>query len=208
MTANAQFWDRTADRYSRSKIKNMDAYEATLDRVRAYLDRDFHMLELGCGTGTTALLLADAAETITATDISSRMCEIGREKAKSEGVDNVNFVEAAPENAPVREGGYDVVGAFNLLHLLQDRPAAYAAVRARLKPGGLFISKTTCLKGHYRLLRSIMPLLRVVRLVPYFSALSVEALEAEIEQAGFEIIETGNYPDVPPSRFVVARKTG
>jgi len=37
--------------------------------------------------------------------------------------------------------------------------------------------------------------------------LSPEALEAAIRRAGFEIVETGDYPaKTPPRRFVVARK--
>jgi hypothetical protein len=29
-----------------------------------------------------------------------------------------------------------------------------------------------------------------------------------VRDAGFEIVETGNYPDKTPSRFIVARKPG
>ena len=36
--------------------------------------------------------------------------------------------------------------------------------------------------------------------------MSIDNLEATMRSAGFEIIETGNYPDRPPRRFLVARK--
>ena len=41
---------------------------------------------------------------------------------------------------------------------------------------------------------------------PYVNFLTIDRLERAIESAGFEILETGDYPAKPPSRLVVARK--
>ncbi len=41
---------------------------------------------------------------------------------------------------------------------------------------------------------------------PFVKFMETAELETAIETAGFEIIETGNYPAAPPCRFVVARK--
>jgi ubiquinone/menaquinone biosynthesis C-methylase UbiE len=53
----------------------------TLDCTRKHLSASDNVLEVGCGTGTTALLLAPSVKQITASDISSRTIEIAREKA-------------------------------------------------------------------------------------------------------------------------------
>ncbi len=56
MTDSAKFWNKTADRYARSPIGNMESYEKTLERTRAYLSVSDAVLVFGCGTGTLARL--------------------------------------------------------------------------------------------------------------------------------------------------------
>ena len=205
MTRSASFWDRRADRYARQPIKDTQSYERTLDRTRAYLSENDEVLEIGCGTGTTALLLARSVRQLIACDVSSRMLEIAREKAADQGVSNVRFVRAdVPGNLP--EGGpFDAILAFNLLHLLEDIPATLRALKARLKPGGWFVSKTVCMAEHSRLWGLVFPVMRLVGLAPGVHLMKIAELERQIAGAGFEIVETGSFPASPPSRFVVAR---
>jgi ubiquinone/menaquinone biosynthesis C-methylase UbiE len=143
--ADARFWDRTARRYAADPIKDMDGYERTLDRTRHYLNRTDAVLELGCGTGTTALRLAPHVSRMTATDLSDEMIAIAREKATAEACRNVEFAVATPDLAPWPDGSFDAVLAFNLWHLVADRALAFAQVHRLLKPGRLFVSKTPCL---------------------------------------------------------------
>ena len=91
-TANdARFWDRIARKYAADPIADMAGYERTLERTRHFLQSDHIVFELGCGTGTTALKLAPAVGRILATDVSSEMISIAREKAAGEGHLNVAF---------------------------------------------------------------------------------------------------------------------
>ena len=77
---DARFWDRTSRKYAASAILDRAGYERTLDRTRALLGSGDRVLELGCGTGTTALLLADDVQHYLATDISAGMIAIANEK--------------------------------------------------------------------------------------------------------------------------------
>ena len=43
-------------------------------------------------------------------------------------------------------------------------------------------------------------------LAPYVRCLTIAELEAILSDAGFEILETGDFPSSPPSHFVAARK--
>ena len=97
--------------------------------------------------------------------------------------------------------------AFHLLHLVDDLPAALRAVTDRLRPGGVFISKTVCLgeRGGWKL-RAFVRVMRLVGMAPPVAYLGAEELEAAIAAAGFEIVETGTFPKVPPNRFVVGRR--
>jgi predicted TPR repeat methyltransferase len=81
--ADARFWDRTARRYAADPIEDQDGYVPTVDRTRHYLLGTDTVLELGCGTGTTALQLAAHVSRIVATDLSSEMIAIAREGGRS-----------------------------------------------------------------------------------------------------------------------------
>lgn len=210
MTADARFWDRIALKYAGRPIRDMDAYRYTLERTRSYLRADDKVLELGCGTGSTAIALASTAEDILATDLSLGMLTIGRERAWDAGVSNVRFLRADAATAPNRK--FDTVMAFNLLHLLPDLDAVLASVAARVRKGGLFISKTPCLgeaRGSwtYWMYTVAIPLMRLAGKAPsYVDFIDIRTLEAAVQRAGFEIIETGNYPADTPSRYLVARR--
>ena len=205
MHKHAQFWDRIADKYAASPIKNMAAYEQTMDRTRSYLSSEQDVLEVGCGTGSTALLLAPDVNHITATDISRRMIEIGQAKARDRQAANVTFRQAALPDETLAPGSFDTILCFNTLHLVTDLPAVLRNLRSALKPGGVFISKTVCLAEQTRLWAIPISLIRLVGKAPYVNLLTFEALESAIAAEGFEVIETGVYP-APCSRFVVARK--
>ena len=207
----ALFWDQTARKYAQSPIRDMDAYTYTLNRTRSYLKPSDKVLELGCGTGSTALLLAENVAHITASDLSGNMIKVGMEKAADQDITNVSFVQSDVLGGAIDEGPYDVVMAFNLFHLLEDPEAATRRVAGLLKPGGLFISKTVCTPGaglpmKFRIMLLALPLMQWLGKAPYVNFMDIEALEAMISGQGFEIMEAGNYPAAPPSRYIVARK--
>lgn len=207
MQTDVKFWDKIAPKYARSPIKDVPAYEYTLDRTRSYLKPTDTALELGCGTGGTALELADAVAHLTATDLSDAMLSEGR--AKVSETTNVTFERSDIATAP--EGPFDVVMAFNLIHLIRDPDAALGQIHKRLKPGELFISKTPCNPKRgaplgYRLIRLVLPLIQLVGKAPYVSFMDVREWDAKVTAAGFDIIESGNHPANPPARYLVARK--
>jgi ubiquinone/menaquinone biosynthesis C-methylase UbiE len=203
----AKFWDRLANWYSKKPVKDMESYNKTLDCAKKHLSESDNVLEVGCGTGTTALLLAPSVKQIMASDFSARMIEIAREKAATQKVGNVHFDRGTLFDEDLQKASFDVIIAFNFLHLLEDIPSAVRRVDELLKPGGLFISKTACLAEHGRLLRLALAVMRPLGFAPYVRFLKVAELEDSITRAGFEILETGTYPPSPPSRFIVARKS-
>jgi 2-polyprenyl-3-methyl-5-hydroxy-6-metoxy-1,4-benzoquinol methylase len=162
---------------------------------------------VGCGTGTTALLLAPSVKQIIASDISSRMIEIAKGKASTQKVENVRFDQATLFDEELGKGCFDVVLGFNLLHLLEDIPGAVHRVSELLKPSGLFISKTACLAEQSRLWGVVVAAMRLLGFAPYVKCLKIAELEGIITSAGFDIIEIGVFPPSPPSRYIVARKS-
>lgn len=205
MMANPVFWTRIAEKYAASPVRDPDAYEATLERVRSYLGKDDCVLELGAGTGTTSTKLADAVAHYTVTDFSEGMLSIAKERTA--GFDNITVRQAETTDKDLWENGYEAVMAFSLLHLVDDLDATLHSVHRMVKPGGYFISKTVCLTGKWTLLKAVLPVMRLFNKAPAkVSFLKPAYLESRIEAAGFRIIETGNYPNSPIARFVVAQK--
>lgn len=207
----AKFWDKIAEKYAKSPIADEDAYTYTLERTRSYLSPNDNILEVGCGTGSTALLLAGDVRQITASDLSGNMIRIGSEKARDQGVSNVTFVSAELFDSAIESRPYDAILALNLLHLLEDMPAAIRRINGLLKPGGTFISKTVCALGSgmplkFRLIKMILPLMQLIGKAPYVNFMEIKDLEKIISAGGFKIIETGNYPASPPNRYIVAQK--
>src|SRR6188768_2480172 len=98
LATSSRFWDRRAASYAKKPVPDEDAYARTLERVRAYLSPSASVLELGCGTGTTALALAPSARDILATDYSAEMIGIATAKAGAAGVTNVRFRQSTPED--------------------------------------------------------------------------------------------------------------
>lgn len=211
MTAdkNARFWDRIARKYAASPISDTAGYERTLARMRELLKPADVVLEFGCGTGTTALNLAPSAARYIASDVSPEMIAIARQKAAAQSVENIEFAVATPEAAPWPDASFDAVMAFNLLHLVEAREAALRAVHRLLKPRGLFVSKTPCLKEMNPSIRLLVPVMRAFGKAPFVAFFSADALEREIGGAGFEIVERdrhGSRRKQEPRIFLVARK--
>ena len=73
-----------AETYASSPVKNVEGYEDTISRIRKYLKPASNVLEVGCGSGTTALKLADLATSYTATDFSPELIKICKQR-QSEG---------------------------------------------------------------------------------------------------------------------------
>lgn len=205
----ARFWDRVARKYERDRIKDMAGYQRTLERTRQLLGAGDTVLEIGCGTGTTALHLAPALKRLFATDVSSEMIAIAREKAAAAACTNVEFMVAAAGMVPGDDGSCDAVLALNLLHLVVDRRAALERSLRLLKPGGLLISKTPCLAEMSWFIRLAVPLAQRLGKAPPVSVFSAPQLEADIEAVGFTIIERGRHGSKrgDPRIFLVARKS-
>lgn len=202
--ANQRFWNRIAGRYAARPLKNVAAYEAMLADVAARLKDTDRVLEIGCGTGGTAIRLAPGVAHWTATDFSTEMVQIAQ--AKPAG-DNVQFIVADAVQA--FEGGpFDAVCAFNVLHLVDDLPDTLARIHNHLTLDGQLICKTWCFSDVALKLRLLFPVLRLVGLFPVTTLLSGSGLRQAINDAGFDITDERIFGDHRQNPYIVARKRG
>jgi ubiquinone/menaquinone biosynthesis C-methylase UbiE len=205
----ARFWNRIARKYAADPIADMAGYETTLRRVQALLLAEYSVLEIGCGTGSTALRLAPGIRRMLATDVSSEMIAIAREKLAAQPLPRLRFAVAVAEAAAGGDACHDAVLAFNLLHLVTDLDATLRATLSALKPGGLFISKTPCLAEMNPLItRVAVPLMRAIGKAPAVLSFDEAQLRAAFERHGLEIeaVERHGTKRKDMRVFIVARK--
>lgn len=208
LAANVRFWDRVARRYAADPIADVPGYERTLERVQALLSPWQSVLEVGCGTGSTALRLAPHTGRLLATDVSAEMIAIAREKLAADPRPQLRF-EVAEAGAPSAGAPHDAVLAFNVLHLVPDLDAAIGRLVALLKPGGLLISKTPCLSEMNPLLtRVAVPLMRLLGKAPAVLVFDAGSLKAAFERHGLVVdaVERHGTRRKDFRVFIVARK--
>lgn len=199
------FWDKIADRYSRRPVADEESYQKKLQVTRQYLRPDMEVLEFGCGTGSTAIAHAPFVKRIQAIDISSKMLEIARSKANASETLNIAFQQSGIDEFSVAEQSLDAVLGLSILHLLPNMKSAIAKVHGMLKPGGIFISSTACLGDSMKFLKFIVPIGRLLGLIPLVKIFTSKELEDSLIDCGFAI-DYRWQPGKSKAVFIVAKK--
>jgi SAM-dependent methyltransferase len=116
------------------------AWLPALEGVVAKLEAGAKVADVGCGHGSSTILMAQAfpRSTFVGTDYHAGSIETARERAEEAGVaDRVRFETAA---AAVHPGeGYDLVTMFDCLHDMGDPVGAARQVRKTLAPDGTWL---------------------------------------------------------------------
>ncbi|WP_420860710.1 class I SAM-dependent methyltransferase [Algirhabdus cladophorae] len=210
MASDAVFWSKAARKYAASAIADPKAYAYTLELTKEALKPTDRVLELGCGTGSTAVELAPLVADYLATDFAKGMIEIAAERQAEADIHNLTCAVATPAQAATK-GPFDVVLALNLLHLVDDIEGALADVVQATQSGGLFISKTVTkpagrLPLKIKLILAVLPLAQWLGKAPFVRFDDAATLEARLTQAGFEILQS-HIDDGPLARhYVIARR--
>lgn len=202
-----RFWNRFANRYAARPIKDTAAYEALLADVAGRLRPTDHVLEIGCGTGGTAIRLAPVVGTYRATDFSTEMIRIAREKMEraNPAPANLRFDLASAETA-FDGSPFDAICAFNVLHLVEDLSGMLREIHHRLRPGGLLISKTWCFADLGRRPRLLFGVLKPLGLFPPARFLTEAQLRQMLQDAGFVLIDHRVFGTRPQNPYLVSRK--
>lgn len=200
--STVRFWDRISKSYEARPIADIEIYEKKLAITRDYLTPETSLLEVGCGTGKTAVLHAPFVKSIIGTDFSAQMIEIARRQAELSNLSNIEF-EVAGAMPSLSSRQTDVVMAMSLVHLLEDPKAFMEQVHKTLSPGGVFISSTECLSDVAKFLKPVANLGRRLKLLPRLSFFSCDDLVNMMQESGFSIEH--EWRPKKGSSFIVAR---
>ncbi len=92
--------------------------------------------DLGIGDGLLTLMLSEAADRVTAVDISKEMLAQLQTRARAKGIENIETVEGEIENLPLPDASHDVAVLSQALHHADAPVRALMEARRILVPGG------------------------------------------------------------------------
>ena len=143
------------------------------------------------------------------------MIKIAQGKAEAQNIDQVTFEQLTIEELEVENCSYDAVLGLNILHLLENKESAITAVPASLiakvykmlKPGGIFVTSTTCMGDAYSWFKLIAPIGRALGFFPLVRIFTAQHLIESLTDAGFAL-DYQWQPSKDKAIFIVAKKSG
>jgi 2-polyprenyl-3-methyl-5-hydroxy-6-metoxy-1,4-benzoquinol methylase len=149
MSKSERFWDRAAKRFEGRVNEDDEEAITTLEYTRKYLQSNDIVLDFACATGKYSLEIAPRVREVWGIDISAEMITAAKRNAVERSVDNVQFMQAEITDPRLEGESFDVILAYNILHLVGDPPQVVDKIKELLKPGGLFISGTPSQVDHF-----------------------------------------------------------
>jgi ubiquinone/menaquinone biosynthesis C-methylase UbiE len=137
-----QLWDGHADTFDDEADHGLRDPEvrAAWQALLAPLipEQPGRIADLGCGTGSLAVLLAEQGNRVSGVDISGNMIRLARAKALAAGAD-VDLVQGDAAEPPFAEASFDLVLARHVLWAFDNRDAVLQRWVKLLAPHGRLI---------------------------------------------------------------------
>ena len=130
-------WDKFSGIYTPAMKTQDGAYQLMYYRIKKVI-KGLKVLEIGTGTGMIAKNVAEAAESVIATDFSEKMLI---EASKGKNPENLSFQFADATSLPFPDGYFDAVIIANTLHLIPEPEKALSEISRVLRnDGGILIA--------------------------------------------------------------------
>jgi len=118
------------------------------------------VLEIGCGTGVHARLLAEAGARLSAIDLTPTAVELTRQRLQLAGI-AADVREADAESLPYPDGSFDYVWSWGVVHHSESTQAVLAEIARVLRPGGrvglmVYHRNSITFWGNYVLYRGVI----------------------------------------------------
>jgi 2-polyprenyl-3-methyl-5-hydroxy-6-metoxy-1,4-benzoquinol methylase len=191
-------WDALFEAADFDAFTNRAFLEEALSRIDLQVGAE--VFEYGCGTGPAACLLAALGYRVHAVDLIPEAIELARRNAQERNL-HVDFAVqdvCALADVPAERQYAMVMERYCLQSIVtdEDRARLFAAVRARVEPGGHYVLSTAMYDPERRYDGEFVfdPATGICQRngVPYRRHLTASALRAELSEAGFTVVsQTG-----------------
>lgn len=144
MTSNAEQFEHWNSEESQHWVVHADRYDVMLGGYvphildAAALAPDAEVLDVGCGSGATALAAARLATEghVLGVDLSGPMLEHARTRAQEAGLTNIAFEQLDAQTADLTDASRDaIISRFGVM-FFDDPVAAFTNIAGALRPGG------------------------------------------------------------------------
>jgi 2-polyprenyl-3-methyl-5-hydroxy-6-metoxy-1,4-benzoquinol methylase len=205
------FWNKQAKKYDNSERQFEAVYKEIISRTKEYLNANDTVLDLGCATGTKTLELAGSTKQILGLDFSEKMINEAIKKKNEFHIVNASFTQGTIFDNDFGEKSFDKVISYGVIHLLDDCEEVIRKIHALLKPGGLFISTTACLKDKMalrnRLVFNAYLLIKRLGLFPlHLNMFKTNDVENLVSNENFQLVRAERIFYGMTISYIVARK--
>ena len=128
-SSSAGQWDRLRDELFGDRFH--------LSALAAFVEPDWIVGDLGCGTGQLSAALAPFVARVVAVDGSAAMLQAA--KKRLHGLDNIDLRRGDLEALPIDDARLDAATVMLVLHHIPEPAKALAEVARVLKPGGRIV---------------------------------------------------------------------
>jgi 2-polyprenyl-3-methyl-5-hydroxy-6-metoxy-1,4-benzoquinol methylase len=206
-----EFWDKQAKRYDYSERQFDPVFKEIILRTKNYLTTNDKVLDFGCATGTKTIELADSVKHIHGLDISIEMINEANKKIIESNLKNISFAQGDIFDKDFEKASFDKIISYGVIHLLNDSDKIISRICDLLKPDGLFISSTACLKSKMAFKNSLefnaYLLIKKLGIFPlHLNMFTPENVENIITNQGFQIVKAETIFHGITISFIIARK--
>ncbi len=205
LNKTGKFWNKVAKKYASKPVPDQSIYDEKIKLTQSLMAPEMQVMEFGCGTGSTALLHASYIKSVWATDISDEMIKIAKSKASKQNITNVNFECISIDSMQLPKDSFDMVMGHSILHLLENKDQVIKRVFASLKPGGWFVTSTTCMGDNLSFFKWVAPIGQLFGVLPTLNVFTRKNLINAITNSGFRIKHQWQ-PNDGHNLFLMAQK--
>ena len=205
------FWNKQAKKYDHSERQFESVFKEVVSKTKEYLNTSDEVMDFGCATGTKTLELADLTKHIHGIDISDEMIKKAMKKKNELKIMNASFSQGSIFKNDLKKTSFDKIISYGVIHLLDDKEKVIQRIHELLKPEGLFISTTACLKDKMafknRLEFNAFLLIKKLGIFPlHLNMFKPENVEEIITNQGFQIVKSETIFHGITISFIIAKK--
>ena len=128
-------WDLVAEGYAKVTMSMLGEYAKEAFPL-AHLSPTTRVIDVACGPGTVALMVAPRVRSVDALDFSSAMVGLLEKEIRSRNIANIKPIVGDGQALPYADRSFDAAFSMFGLIFFPDRAKGFSELHRTLKPGG------------------------------------------------------------------------